>query len=240
MKALSDYQYTKKERQGYDMKYEFEGTVEFRENENAISVPFNVWEVCEKVGDAPVRVCFDDVCFICDLLPKGQGYYDIPVSQDTLSKVELGKKYLISIEIVGNVLGGGGDSPYSVEHPIRKIDGVELVTQPWDGLCGQSCIAMIAGTTLDEACDIMKCREWQANMSKMIATLEYLGIRHADKIVYTLGKSVELPKCTIIMERMGRYSHYLVGYEGKYYDPNLGVIKEFDLAKMVGYLEIIV
>ena len=49
-----------------------------------------------------------------------------------------------------------------------------------------------------------------------------------------------LPKCTIIMERMGRYSHYLVGYEGKYYDPNLGVIKEFDMAKMVGYLEIVV
>ena len=45
------------------MKYEFEGTVEFRENENTIAVPFNVWEVCEKVGDAPVRVCFDDVCF---------------------------------------------------------------------------------------------------------------------------------------------------------------------------------
>ena len=33
------------------MKYEFEGTVEFRENENTIAVPFNVWEVCEKGGD---------------------------------------------------------------------------------------------------------------------------------------------------------------------------------------------
>ncbi len=221
------------------MKYEFEGTVEFRETENTIAVPFNVWEVCEKVGDAPVRVCFDDVCFICDLVPKGQGYYDIPVSQDTLSKVELGKKYQISIEIVGNVAGVGGNSPYSMEHPIRKIDGIDLVTQPWDGLCGQSCIAMIAGTTLDEASDIMKCREWQANMSKMIVTLEYLGIRHADKIVYTLGKEITLPHCCIIMEKMGRYSHYLVGYDGKFYDPNLGILKEFDLTKVVGYLEII-
>lgn len=220
------------------MKYEFEGTVEFRENENTIAVPFNVWEVCEKVGDAPVRVCFDDVCFICDLVPKGQGYYDIPVSHDTLAKVELGKKYLISIEIVGNVVSMGG-SPYSTEHPIRKIDSVDLVTQPWDGLCGQACIAMIAGTSLDEACDIMKCREWQANMSKMIATLEYLGIRHADTIVYTLGKSVELPHCCIIMEKMGRYSHYLVQFDGGYYEPNQGVLKEFDQTKMVGYLEII-
>ena len=221
------------------MKYEFEGTVEFRENENTIAVPFNVWEVCEKVGDAPVRVCFDDVCFICELIPRGQGYYDIPVSQDVLNKVTLGKKYRMSIEIVGNVVAIGADSPYSVEHPIRHIDKVDLVTQPWDGLCGQSCIAMIAGTTLDEASDIMKCREWQANMSKMIATLEYLGIRHADKIVYTLGKEAELPKCCIIMEKMGRYSHYLVGFEGKYYDPNLGILKEFDLSKVIGYLEII-
>jgi hypothetical protein len=222
-----------------NMKYEFEGTVEFRENENTIAVPFNVWEVCEKIGDAPVRVCFDDVCFTCDLIPKGQGYYDIPVSQDTLSKVELGKKYIISIEIVGDTAPVAENSPYSVEQPIRKVDGINLVTQPWDGLCGQSCIAMIAGTTLDEACDIMKCREWQANMGKMIATLEYLGIRHGDKIVYTLGKKVTLPHCCIIMEKMGRYSHYLVGYDNQYFDPNLGVIKEFDQTKMVGYLEVL-
>ena len=221
------------------MKYEFEGTVEFRENENTIAVPFNVWEVCEKVGDAPVRVCFDDVCFICDLVPKGQGYYDIPVNHDTLSKVELGKKYLISIEIVGNMMSMSSTSPYSTQHPIRKIDSIDLVTQPWDGLCGQACLAMIAGTTLDEMSDIMKCREWQANMSKMIATLEYLGIRHADKIVYTLGEPVELPRCCIIMERMGRYSHYLVQFEGKFYEPNQGILPEFDMTKMVGYLEVI-
>lgn len=221
------------------MKYEFEGTVEFRENENSIAVPFNVWEVCEKIGDALVRVCFDDVCFTCNLLPKGQGYYDIPVDESTLSRVELGKKYLISIEIIGNVAVISNDSPYTTENPIRKIDSIDLVTQPWDGLCGQACIAMLAGTTLDEASDIMKCREWQANMGKMIGTLEYLGIRHADKIVYTLGKEVKLPHCCIIMEKMGRYSHYLVGFEGNYYDPNLGILKTFDLTKVIGYLEIL-
>lgn len=221
------------------MKYEFEGTIEFRENENSIAVPFNVWEVCETIGDAQARVCFDDVCFICGLLPKGQGYYDIPVDMSALPGVELGKKYTISIEIIGNEVQVNENSPYSLENPIRKVDKVDLVTQPWDGLCGQSCIAMIAGTTLDEACDIMKCREWQANMGKMIGTLDYLGIPHADKIVYTLGREVTLPHCCIIMEKMGRYSHYLVGYNGEYYDPNLGVVKAFDLTKVVGYLEIV-
>jgi hypothetical protein len=221
------------------MRYEFEGTIEHRETDCTITVPFNVWEVCETVGDAPVRVSLGEVHFICDLIPRGQGYYDIPIRHDVLEKVEMGHTYHIAIEIVGDAARVAGNSPYSVENPIRKIDGVDLVTQPWDGLCGQACIAMIAGTSLEQACDIMKCREWQANMSKMIATLEYLGIRHADRIVYTLGKQTELPKCCIIMERMGRYSHYLVGYDGQYYDPNMGILREFDMTKVVGYLEII-
>ena len=219
------------------MKYEFEGTVEFRENENTIAVPFNVWEVCEKVGDAPVRVCFDDVCFICDLVPKGQGYYDIPVSHDTLAKVELGKKYLISIEIVGNVVSMGG-SPYSTEHPIRKIDSVDLVTQPWDGLCGQACVAMLAGVTIAEVVTVMDCREWQATMGMVISALNYYGIDHHDVIIYTEGKPAVLPKCCIMMEKMGRYCHYLVHFDGKFYDSNLGVLEEYDMTKLLGYLEV--
>lgn len=222
------------------MKYEFEGMVEQRENENLITVPFNVWEVCEKIGDAPVRVCMGEVSFICDPIPRGQGYYDIPVSSEVLEKLQTGVKYEISFEIVGDIPNMGANSPYSVENPIRRIDRIDLVTQPWDGLCGQACIAMIAGVTLEEASDIMKCREWQANMSKMITTLDYLGIRHSDRIVYTLGAQAELPECCIIMEKMGRYSHYLVGYEGRYFDPNMGVLKEFDMSKLVGYLEVVV
>ena len=35
------------------MKYEFEGTVEFRENERTIAVPFIGWGVGGKGGDAP-------------------------------------------------------------------------------------------------------------------------------------------------------------------------------------------
>ena len=76
-------------------------------------------------------------------------------------------------------------------------------------------------------------------MSKMIDTLDYLGIRHSDVLMYNLGKEVELPHCCIIMERMGRYSHYLVGFDGKFYDPNLGILSEFDMTKVIGYLEII-
>lgn len=219
------------------MKYQFKGKVEFRETSNMISVPFNVWEVCEVVGKAPTRVCFDDICFTCNMESRGQGYYDIPISQEIIDQVEIGKEYTISLEIVGNNLDIAA-SPYWEANPIRKVDHIELVTQPWDGLCGQAAVAMIAGTSLDEACDLMHCREWQANMAKMITTLDYLGIPHASTLVYTLGESVELPKCAILMEKMGRYSHYLVEFDGVFYDPNNGIMPEFDITKLIGYLEI--
>jgi len=219
------------------MKYQFEGKIEFHDTENTIPVPFNVWEVCEVVGKAPVRVCFDEICFTCNMESRGQGYYSIPISKEILEKVETGVEYTISIQIVGNNLDIS-DSPYWEANPIRKVDGVELVTQPWDGLCGQAAVAMIAGTTLDEACDLMHCREWQANMAKMITTLDYLGIPHSSTLVYTLGREVELPKCAILMEKMGRYSHYLVCFDGKYYDPNTGIMNDFDKSKLIGYLEV--
>ena len=143
----------------------------------------------------------------------------------------------LTIQIVGNNLDIS-DSPYWEANPIRKVDHVELVTQPWDGLCGQAAVAMIAGITLDEACDLMHCREWQANMAKMITTLDYLGIPHSSTLNYTLGREVELPKCAILMEKMGRYCHYLVYYDGKYYDPNLDIMTSYDTTKLLGYLEI--
>ena len=40
------------------------------------------------------------------------------------------------------------------------------------------------------------------------------------------------------MEKMGRFSHYLIHYKGKFYDPTLGLLNEYDKSKLLGYLEI--
>ena len=100
---------------------------------------------------------------------------------------------------------------------------------------------MLAGITLDEAINVMHCNEWQATIAKIIDTLNYFGLEHSEEIFYTCGEpDVTLPKCAIILEKMGRYSHYLVAYDGKYYDSNLGVLDRYDMTKMKGYLEILV
>ena len=66
------------------------------------------------------------------------------------------------------------------------------------------------------------------------------GIDHNKVIIYTEGKPATLPKCCIMMEKMGRYNHYLIGYDGKYYDSSAGVLEEYDFSKLTGYLEVLV
>jgi len=115
---------------------------------------------------------------------------------------------------------------------------MDIIIQPEDGLCGQTCVAMLAGVTIAEVISVMDCREWQATMGRVISALNYYGIDHSDIIMYTEGADATLPKCCIMMERMGRYCHYLVHYDGKFYDSNLGIITEYDMSKLLGYLEI--
>ena len=89
------------------------------------------------------------------------------------------------------------------------------------------------------------CRSYQryglqrvaGHHTRVISALNYYGIDHTDIIVYTEGRPV-LPKCCIMMEKMGRFCHYLVHYDGKFYDSNLGVMEEYDMSKLLGYLEI--
>ncbi|MBQ9863661.1 MAG: DUF1905 domain-containing protein, partial [Lachnospiraceae bacterium] len=203
-----------------------------------IKIPFNVWEICKKEGDVPVKVKLQDSVFVCNLIPEGNGVYSIPVSAETLKSFEIGKEYPVTFRVTKS---SAQESPYSTSNPIRKIDSIEVIKQPHDGLCGQSCVAMLAGISLDEAINTMHCGEWQATMDKIINALNYFGIDHSEEIIYTNGRAdVTLPKCCVIMEKMGRYSHYLVYFNGVGYDSNLGLIDDYDVTKVKGYMEVYV
>jgi len=180
----------------------------------------------------------DNSIIACELLPKEKGNYEIHIYDDDAVKVELNVPHKILLHINGSLIQMDKNSPYSFENPIRKIDSMQVIIQPEDGLCGQACVAMLAGVTIAEVISVMDCREWQATMGRVISALNYYGIDHTDIIIYTEGKDAVLPKCCILMEKMGRFCHYLVHYDGKFYDSNLGVLEEYDMSKLQGYLEI--
>lgn len=220
------------------MKYTFEAPIEASEDKGLIKIPFNVWEICKKEGDVPVKVKVSDTVFVCNLVPNGNGYYSIPIQPEILNNFTIGKPNKITFRMTQSC---AEESPYSTSNPIRKIDSMEAVLQPHDGLCGQSCVAMLAGITLEEAINTMHCGEWQATMNRIVNALNYFGIDHSEEIIYTNGKKdITLPKCCVIMEKMGRYSHYLVYFDGIGYDSNLGKISNYDVSKINGYMEIYV
>lgn len=220
------------------MRYFFESKVEKKDDGYTIQIPFNVWEVCKQREVIKGDVVLDNKIIDCELWPREKGNYEIRIPGEAAVNVESGVVHKILLHVNGSLIRMDQNSPYSFENPIRKIDSVNVIIQPEDGLCGQSCVAMLAGVTLAEVITVMDCREWQATMGRVISALNYYGIDHTDIIMYTEGRETVLPKCAILMEKMGRFCHYLVHFDGKFYDSNLGVLDEYDTSKLLGYLEI--
>ena len=220
------------------MRYFFESKVEKAEKDYNIQIPFNIWEVCKQRDVIQADIVLDNKIISCELLPKEKGNYYIHLDEEDVVGVEIGVPHQILLHVTGSLIRMDQNSPYSFENPVRKIDSMQVIKQPEDGLCGQACVAMLAGRTIAEVITIMDCREWQATMGRVISALNYYGIDHTDIINYTEGRDVVLPKCCIMMERMGRYCHYLIRYDGLFYDSNLGVLQEYDMSKLLGFLEI--
>jgi len=214
------------------MDYKFNGEI-FQEGQRAfITVPFNVWEECGQKGNIPVKVTIDDFTYECKLVPKGKGIYYIPISKSDLKKICVNKELTISFELISGLSRINNNSPYSLESPIRKIDSINIITQPKSGLCGQACIAMLSGVSLNEIINLMGS---QCSLSKVIETLDYFGIAHSNKMVYNLKQDSKFPKCCIINTK----GHLMIFYDGKYYNPSMGVMEELDSSEITGFLEIL-
>ena len=220
------------------MRYFFDGKIDKQDDVYCIRIPFNVWEVCKLRDIIKAELVLDNRIIDCELLPETKGNYKIHLSDEDVSHTNIDQVHKILLHITGSLIQMNQNSPYSFDNPIRKIDGIEIIIQPEDGLCGQTCVAMLAGVTIAEVISVMDCREWQGTMGRVISALNYYGIDHSDIIVYTEGKEATLPKCCIMMEKMGLYCHYLVHYNGKFYDSNLGIIQEYDMSKLLGYMEV--
>lgn len=220
------------------MRYFFDGKIEREEDNYIIRIPFNVWEVCKPDDVIKADILMDNRIIYCELIHEDKGNYYIPLSDADVADTDISKVHKILLNISVSLIKEDVTSPYSLENPIRKIDDIDIIIQPIDGTCGQTVVAMLAGNTIAEVCTAMGCREWQATMWRVISALNYYGIGHSDIIVYTQGREVTLPKCAVLMERMGRFCHYLLYFDGKYYDPNDGIMEEYDQTKLLGYLEI--
>jgi hypothetical protein len=120
-------------------------------------------------------------------------------------------------------------TPYSRSNPVRKIDNIAYIKEPTGYLCGQSCVAMLAGASVDEAIKIIGTDKG-TNKQDLKKALDYYGIAYASKST-KYNPNIPLPELCIIRMMAEKppnikYGHWGIYYNGTYYDPEFGVLHE--------------
>jgi len=116
-------------------------------------------------------------------------------------------------------------SPYSINNPVRIIDGISWIKEPTGYLCGQSCVAMLAAVSVDEVIKIMGTDKG-TGYTHIRKALNYYGIRYAP-INYSPDPNDSLPELCMIVFTLPKYRHWSLYYKGVFYDPEFGVINEY-------------
>lgn len=116
---------------------------------------------------------------------------------------------------------------------------INYIKQPTEYLCGQACVAMLAGVTVEEVVSVMK-NDKGTGKKDIEKALNYYGISQA-KTMKKADNSSVLPKVCILKVLLPKYSHWVLYYDRKYYDPEFGLMEEiYQKARIQSYLEIFV
>ena len=114
---------------------------------------------------------------------------------------------------------------------------IQYIRQPTEYLCGQACVAMIAGVSVDEVIRVMG-NDQATGKKEIEKALAYYGIRQA-KTMTRADNRTPLPPVCILKALLPGYSHWILYYHGKYYDPEFGLTDElYRKAKIQSYLEL--
>ncbi len=211
---------------GVIMIHRFTANIHTEGDRAYIEIPFNVWEETGLKGNIPCKVVIQKCSFECKLIPKGKGKYYIPISKEYLFVLALERVYEIEVEPIATLSRINHNSPYSRENPIRKIDGIKVISGQ-EGLCGQHCVSMIADAPLSDVVELMG--KGKASWSKILEALDYYGISYAPKAVYTNGTACQLPNCCIV----NNDNRFILWYKGTFCG-----VHEIDPKNTKSYIEI--
>lgn len=119
---------------------------------------------------------------------------------------------------------------------MRKM---EFVMQPTFSTCGQACIAMLTGKSMEEVIKVMKT-DGPTSIGQLIEALDFYGIKHAEKNVRISKKNPHPAEVSILTVHMEEgYTHWVLLCDKKYYDPECGVVEgEYTRGKITSFLEI--
>ena len=114
---------------------------------------------------------------------------------------------------------------------------IQYIRQPTGYLCGQACVAMLAGVTVQEVVAVMN-NDKGTGKKDIARALSHYGIKQA-KTMTKADNTSPLPKVCILKVLLPGYGHWILYYDGKYYDPEFGLMDAlYQKARIQSYLEI--
>ena len=92
---------------------------------------------------------------------------------------------------------------------------------PGSSLCGQTCVAMIAGVSLDESIRAFGGKKGGTRTNDVISALRKLGFNTSDRLIRFNGAC--FPSDTVIVKLRfsdSKETHWTLWHEGRFYDPS--------------------
>ena len=103
----------------------------------------------------------------------------------------------------------------------RSVDSIHYIAQPTPTTCGQACIAMLAGVSVEEVCQVMD-NDSTTSYEDMTGALDHYGFKYLPSQPY----QGSLPDVCLPLVQFPTYDHSVLYYRGKFYDPEFGVLDE--------------
>lgn len=117
------------------------------------------------------------------------------------------------------------------------MKAIHYIKQPTNEQCGQACVAMLAGVTVEEVVAVMN-NGGGTGKKDIERALNHYGIRQA-KTMTKADNTTVLPRVCILKVLLPKYGHWVLYYDGKYYDPEFGLMEVLHpKARVQFYLEI--
>lgn len=102
---------------------------------------------------------------------------------------------------------------------------IRYIHEPTDLQCGQAVLAMVLNKTVDEIIEYLG-NERETTLKEMKITLREFGVNISDERYLVIDRN-ELPEMCLLSLETPRCWHWSLFCNGKFYDPEHGIIDDF-------------
>ena len=114
---------------------------------------------------------------------------------------------------------------------------LKYIHEPTDLQCGQAVLAMLTGVSTAEICRLLN-NEKETTLKEMLAVFDDFNIKYSKERKEVFKKS-ELPEIALLSLETPRCWHWSLFANGRFFDPEHGVLDDFPISKRKYYWEIL-